>query len=283
MVFMGWYFSRKNKTTDDFFLAGGRVPWWAAGLSILCYHAECHYLLSQPALAYSFDWQAYLGYFAILMVAPIIIIFYLPFYRKLKVTTAYEYLEKRFNVTIRMFGSVSFVLFQLARMGIVVYLPALALSTVVGIDIYLAIIVMGILAILYTYMGGMEAVIWTDVVQVVVLIGGLIIGLIYILMEVGDLGHIFKTAYTDSKLQLFDFRFSFTEVVTWSLFLGSFALTVVPYTTDQAVVQRYMTTPSEKEAAKGIWLNGIMAIPAGILISPWEPFYTCSLKSIPSF
>ncbi|WGU68116.1 hypothetical protein QIU18_01395 [Capnocytophaga canimorsus] len=99
--------------------------------------------LSQPALAYSFDWQAYLGYFTIILIVPIVITFYLPFYRKLKITTAYEYLEKRFNVSIRMFGSASFMLFQLVRMGIVVYLPALAISTVTGMDIYTAIVVMG--------------------------------------------------------------------------------------------------------------------------------------------
>jgi len=283
MVLMGWYFSRRNKTTDDFFLAGGRIPWWAAGLSIYATMLSAITYLSQPALAYSFDWQAYLGYFSIILVVPIVVTFYLPFFRKLKITTAYEYLEKRFHISVRMFGSLSFVLFQLVRMGIVVYLPALALSTVVGIDIYLAITVMGILAVLYTYMGGMEAVIWTDVVQVIVLMAGLVIGLIFIAYEVGDVGYIFKTAYADSKLQLIDLRFSFTEVVTWSLFLGSFALTFVPYTTDQAVVQRYMTTANEKEARKSIWLNGIIAIPAGILIFSMGTFLYVYFKEHPEF
>ncbi|MDT0554033.1 sodium:solute symporter family transporter [Urechidicola vernalis] len=283
MVLMGWYFSRKNKTTDDYFLAGGRIPWWAAGLSIYATMLSAITYLSQPALAYSFDWQAYLGYFAILLVVPIVIAFYLPFFRKLNITTAYEYLEKRFNVVIRMFGSTSFVLFQLVRMGIVVYLPALALSTVVGIDIYLAIVVMGILAILYTYLGGMEAVIWTDVVQVIVLILGLILGLIFIAIEIGDVGYIFETAYADGKMQMVDLRFSFTEVVTWSLFLGSFALTLVPYTTDQAVVQRYMTTANEKEARKSIWLNGFIAIPAGLLIFTMGAFLYVYFKEHPEF
>lgn len=283
MILMGWYFSRRNKTTDDYFLGGGRIPWWAAGLSIYATMLSAITYLSQPALAYSFDWQAYLGYFTILLVVPIVITFYLPFFRKLKITTAYEYLEKRFNITVRMFGSTSFVLFQLVRMGIVVYLPALALSTVVGIDIYVAIIVMGILAILYTYMGGMEAVIWTDVIQVVVLMGGLIVGLVFIAIEIGDVGYIFNTAYEDSKLQLVDFRFSFTEVVTWSLFLGSFALTLVPYTTDQAVVQRYMTTSNMKDAKKSIWLNGIIAIPAGLLIFSMGTFLYVYFKENPEF
>lgn len=283
MILMGWYFSRKNKTTDDYFLGGGRIPWWAAGLSIYATMLSAITYLSQPALAFSFDWQAYLGYFTILLVIPIVVSFYLPFFRKLKITTAYEYLEKRFNITVRMFGSTSFVLFQLVRMGIVVYLPALALSTVVGIDIYLAIIVMGILAIVYTYLGGMEAVIWTDVIQVIVLIGGLIVGLIFIAIEIGDVGYIFETAYADSKLTLVDFRFSFTEVVTWSLFMGSFALTLVPYTTDQAVVQRYMTTSSMKEAKKSIWLNGLIAIPSGLLIFSMGTFLYVYFKEHPEF
>jgi len=283
MILMGWYFSRKNKTTDDYFLGGGRIPWWAAGLSIYATMLSAITYLSQPALAFSFDWQAYLGYFTILLVIPIVISFYLPFFRKLKITTAYEYLEKRFNITVRMFGSTSFVLFQLVRMGIVVYLPALALSTVVGIDIYLAIIVMGILAIVYTYLGGMEAVIWTDVIQVIVLIGGLIVGLIFIALEIGDVGYIFETAYADSKLTLVDFRFSFTEVVTWSLFIGSFALTLVPYTTDQAVVQRYMTTSSMEESKKSIWLNGLIAIPSGLLIFTMGTFLYVYFKEHPEF
>ncbi len=283
MILMGWYFSRKNKTTDDYFLGGGRIPWWAAGLSIYATMLSAITYLSQPALAFSFDWQAYLGYFTILLVIPIVISFYLPFFRKLKITTAYEYLEKRFNITVRMFGSTSFVLFQLVRMGIVVYLPALALSTVVGIDIYLAIIVMGVLAIVYTYLGGMEAVIWTDVIQVIVLIGGLIVGLVFIAIEIGDVGYIFETAYADSKLTLVDFRFSFTEVVTWSLFMGSFALTLVPYTTDQAVVQRYMTTSSLEDSKKSIWLNGLIAIPSGLLIFSMGTFLYVYFKEHPEF
>ncbi|WP_242202078.1 sodium:solute symporter family transporter [Aestuariivivens insulae] len=283
MVFMGWYFSRRNKSTNDYFLGGGRIPWWAAGLSIYATMLSAITYLSQPALAYAFDWQAYLGYFSILLIAPLVIAFYLPFFRKLKLTTAYEYLEKRFNITIRLFSSISFTLFQLVRMGIVVYLPALALSTVMGLDIYLAIVVMGILAILYTYMGGIEAVIWTDVIQVVVLILGLVAGLVFIGIEIGNVGYIFDTAITDGKLQMLDLRFSFTEVVTWSLFLGSFALNFASYTTDQAVIQRYMTTSNEKEARKSIWLNGIIAIPFGILIFMMGTFLYVYFKEHPEF
>ncbi|MDO5607883.1 MAG: sodium/solute symporter [Capnocytophaga sp.] len=283
MIWIGYYFSKNNKSTSDYFLGGGRIPWWAAGLSIYATMLSAITYLSQPALAYAFDWQAYLGYFTIILIVPIVTAFYLPFFRKLNITTAYEYLEKRFNLTIRLFGSASFMLFQLARMGIVVYLPALAITTVTGMDIYTAIILMGILAIVYTIMGGMEAVIWTDVIQVIVLIGGLIVSLFYIGYQIGDLGHIYEVAVKDEKLRLFDWRFSWTEVVTWSLFLGSFALNFAPYTTDQAVVQRYMTTTSEKQARKSIWMNALIAIPSGFLIFTLGTFLYVYFKENPQF
>ncbi len=281
IVWMGWYFSKRTQNTDDFFLGGRRVPWWAAGLSIYATMLSAITYISQPALAFSFDWQVYLGYFAILLMAPLVIAFYLPYYRKLNIITAYQYLEQRFDLATRMFGSISFVLFQLARMGIVVYLPALALSTAIGMDIFVAIILMGVLAIVYTVMGGMEAVIWTDVLQVIVLFLGLIFGLIYSLMEVGSFEHILEVAYQDNKFQMFDWRWSTTEVVTWSLFIGTFALTIAPYTADQAVVQRYMTTPTEEEARKSIWVNGLITIPAGLLILGMGTFMYVYFKEHP--
>ena len=281
IVWMGWYFSKRNTSSDDYFLGGKRVPWWAAGLSIYATMLSAITYLSQPALAFSFDWQVYLGYFGILIMAPVVILFYLPFYRKLNITTAYEYLEKRFDLPTRMFGSLSFVLFQLARMGIVVYLPALALSTVIGMDIFVAIILMGILAIIYTVLGGIEAVIWTDVLQVAVLILGLLAGLSFVLIKMGDFSAIVDTAFQDDKLRMFDWRLSTTEVVTWSLFLGSIALNIAPYTADQAVVQRYLTTPTEQEAKKSIWLSGLLAMPAGLLIFGMGTFLYVYFKGHP--
>jgi len=114
-------------------------------------------------------------------------------------------------------------------------------------------------------LGGMEAVVWTDVIQVFVLLGGFLIGLLLVIFSEGGPGAIFETALSEGKLTLFTGSMSFTELATWSLLLGSFALQFGPYTTDQAVVQRYMTTRDEKAAAKGIWLNGIISVPSGFL------------------
>jgi solute:Na+ symporter, SSS family len=159
----------------------------------------------------------------------------------------------------------SFIIFQLGRMSVMVFLPALVITAIIGMDIYVAIILMGIFSIVYTVMGGMEAVVWTDVIQVVVLVFGIMYSLGFIIAHVGGVGPIYEIAMTDSKLLMFDWSFSFTDLVTWSIFLGTFALQFGPYTTDQAVIQRYLTTKNEKEASKSIWTNGIISVPTGFL------------------
>jgi len=265
LVGMGFYFSRREKSTDDFFLAGKRIPWWAAGLSIYATQLSAITFVATPAIAYGTNWLIFPTYFLFLLMAPVVIRFYLPFFRRLNVTTAYEYLERRFSVSVRLFGSLSFTVFQLGRMAVVVYLPALALSAITGMGIHFCIVLMGVLATIYTVLGGMEAVVWTDVIQVFVLLGGFLSGLLLVIFSEGGPGAIFETALSEGKLTLFTGSMSFTELATWSLLLGSFALQFGPYTTDQAVVQRYMTTRDEKAAAKGIWLNGIISVPSGFL------------------
>lgn len=265
LVGMGFYFSRRENQTDDYFLAGNRIPWWAAGISIYATQLSAITFISTPVLAYADNWVVFIAYFTIFLMAPVVIYFYLPFFRRLNVTSAYEYLEKRFHLAVRLFGSVSFILFQLGRMSIVVFLPALTLTAILDMNIYTAIILMGILAVIYTTLGGIEAVIWSDVLQVFILVSGIIYSLFFILNYVGGLDVVYTIARENDKLQFFDFNLSFTSLATWSIFLGSFALQFGPYTTDQAVIQRYLTTPDEKSAADSIWTNGIISIPTGFL------------------
>jgi len=265
LVAMGFYFSRREKGTDDYFLAGKRIPWWAAGMSIYATQLSAITFVSIPAVAYATNWIVYPGQITILLMAPVVVIFYLPFFRRLNVTTAYEYLEHRFNLAVRLFGSLSFVVFQLFRMSVVVYLPALALSAVTGINIYICIATMGILSTLYTVLGGMEAVVWTDVLQVMVLSGGMCLSLLIIVMDVGGIGTVYQTAIEHDKLRMFNWTWDSSQAATWLVLMGSFALQFGPYTTDQAVVQRYLTTKDDRAAARSIWLNGILTIPFGLM------------------
>jgi len=269
LVAMGVYFSRREKSTGDFFLGGHRIPWWAAGLSIFGTQLSAITFMSIPAKSFRTDWIFFLFNMMILVMAPVVVFFYLPFYRRLNVTSAYEYLEKRFNKATRLLGSASFVLFQLGRMGVVLFLPALALKTVTGINVYECIIVMGVLATLYTVLGGIEAVVWTDVLQVVVLMGGAILSLAIIAVKLagadGGLAGTLTMIGDADKLRLADFDWTVTKPVLWVIVFGSAAQILVSYTGDQTVVQRYLTTADEKAAARSIWTNALLTIPASLI------------------
>jgi SSS family transporter len=266
LIVMGYYFSKRENSTEDFFKAGGRVPWWAAGLSIFGTQLSAITFMAIPAKSFATDWTWFMMNMTIIAVAPLIVFLFLPFYRRLNVTTAYEYIEKRFNNVVRLTASAMFIVFQLARIGIVLYLPSIALSVVTGIDIRLCIIVMCTLSIAYTVMGGIEAVIWTDVIQVFVLLGGAVLVLFLIPSHVeGGVGGVIGLATDSEKLRLFDFHFNLKSPTIWVLVLGGMGANLISYGSDQTVIQRYLTTRNEKEAARGIWTNGILTVPASII------------------
>ena len=263
---MGFYFSRREKSTDDFFRAGGRVPWWAAGLSIFGTQLSAITFMAIPAKTFATDWRYFMLNMTIIMVAPFVILFYLPFYRRLNVTTAYEYLERRFNLLTRLIGSLLYMLFQFGRIGIVLFLPSVALSVVTGVNVEFCILLMGVLSIAYTVLGGIEAVVWTDVIQVFVLLGGALLCLILIPFQIeGGFAGMMELARGAEKLRTFDFTFDFTAPTFWVILLGGLSANLISYGSDQTVIQRYLTTKDEKSAARGIWTNAWMTIPATLL------------------
>ncbi len=263
---MGLYFSGRENSTEDYFLGGRRVPWWAAGISIYGTLLSAITFLATPATSFKGDWAYSVGNVLMVAVAPIVIYFYLPFFRRLDVMSAYEYLEKRFNLGVRMFGSTAFTIFQLGRMGIVLLLPALALSAVTGIDLRLSILAMGVLCTFYTVMGGIEAVIWTDVVQVVILLGGACLSFVLVSAAVdGGFVGMLETAYADGKFHMVDWGWDITQKVFIVVVIGRFLEALIPYTTDQTVIQRYLTTSSEKQAARSIWTGALFSLPSFVI------------------
>jgi len=266
LVAMGLYFWRRGKTTDDFFKAGGRIPWWAAGISIFGTQLSALTFMAIPAKTFATDWRYFVGNMTIVMAAPFIVLFYLPFFRRLNVTTSYEYLEKRFNLAALLMGSVMFMIFQFGRIGIVLFLPSLALSVVTGIDVSVCIMAMGLLCIFYTALGGIEAVIWTDVLQVIVLMGGALLCLVLISFQVpGGWNEVNSIAESAGKFRTFDFRLDMTTATFWVLLFGGFGGNLASYGADQTVVQRYMTTKDETAARRSIWCNAVLCIPASLL------------------
>ncbi len=266
LSWMGYFFSKRQKNTDDYFKGGGRIPWWAAGLSIFGTALSAITFMAIPAKTFATDWSYFMLNMTIFLVAPLIILLFIPFYRKLNVTTAYEFLENRFNLTIRLIGSLSFIIYQVGRMGVVLFLPSIALNVVTGIDIFLCIALMGIVALIYTMMGGIEAVIWTDVMQVIVLLGGAILSLALIVFKIdGGFSTIVETATSCNKFNVFDLTLSLKQPTVWVMILGGVFANITTYGTDQTMVQRYLTTKTQKEANRSVWTNAILTIPATII------------------
>ena len=261
MIALGYYFMRRESGADDFFKGGGRIPWWAAGISIYATMLSAITYMAYPAKAYATDWTYYPMLVTILIVSFPVCHYYLPFFRRLNVTTAYEYLERRFNASTRLMASALFIVFMVARMALVLYLPSLALTAVTGIDIYICIVLMAIITIVYCTMGGVEAVVWGDVVQGFILVGGAIFAVAWLALGTeGGITGFFDIAAADGKFRLFDWSLSYKSATFWVIIIGGMANNLISYTSDQTVIQRYLTTRDEGEARRSIMLNGVMSV-----------------------
>ncbi|MFI3315221.1 MAG: sodium:solute symporter, partial [Rikenellaceae bacterium] len=261
MLGMGWYFMRRSKSTDDFFKGGGRIPWWAAAISLFATMLSAITFMAIPAKSFATDLKYFPMAITILIMAFPVMRYYLPFFIRLNVTTAYQYLENRFNYAARFIASALFIIFMITRIALTLYLPSLALTVVTGIDINLCIIMMGVITLIYCTMGGVEAVVWSDVVQGAILMGGAIFAVIFLISNIpGGFNTLVDISISQEKFTMFDFSFSLTSATFWVILLGGLANNLISYTSDQTAIQRYITTSSEKDAKKSILLNGIMSV-----------------------
>lgn len=266
MLLLGYVFMKRESGADDFFKGGGRIPWWAAGISIYATMLSALTYMSIPAKAYATNWTYYIMLVTILFVSYPVIKYYLPYFRRLKITSAYEYLEMRFNAATRLLASGLFIIFMVARMALVLYLPSLALTAVTGINIQLCIVLMGIVTIMYCTMGGVEAVVWGDVIQGLILVGGafFLAGWLIFNTEGGAEGYL-QIAMDNDKMRLLDWSLDYRSVTFWVAIVGGMANNLISYTSDQTVIQRYLTTKDEKSAANSILMNAIMCICVSIV------------------
>ena len=268
ITWLGYYFSSKNKSSKDFFLGGQKIPFWAAGLSMMAAQVSAIGFMSIPAKSFDTDWSYFAGVLTWFVVVPVVIYAFVPFYRRLHVTSAYEYLEKRFNKFIRLFIAFLYLLFQLlGRLGAVIFLPAIALTAVTGMNITLCILIIGGLATLYTVLGGMRAVIWIDVIQAFVLFGAIFLCIGYIIVSIdGGLGEIIQVANADGKFSFGRMDWDLTAAVFWVIVIGNIFNRIGGMATDQSVVQRYLTTRNEKETAKALWTDALVSIPWALCV-----------------
>lgn len=266
MLYLGYFFMKREQSSQDFFTGGGRIPWWAAGISIFATMLSAITFMAIPAKVYATDWKYFPMAVTILIMAFPVVKYYLPFFRRLNVTTAYEYLEVRFNYSTRFLASFLFIGFMVARMALVLFLPSLALTTVTGIDIYTCIILMGVITVIYCTMGGVEAVVWGDVIQGIVLMGGAVLAVIFLVSGTeGGWNTVMEISIDETKFKMFDWSLDWTNATIWVVVLGGLANNLISYSSDQTVIQRYLTTKDEHSAKQSIILNGFLSIFVSIL------------------
>lgn len=267
MVMVGVYFSRKNKNATQFTTASGTIPGWALGISFYATFLSSNTFLGVPGKAFGSNWNSFVFSISMPFAAYIASRYFVPFFRSRGEVSAYTHLEKRFGPWARTYAMICFILTQLVRMGSIFFGIALTLQALTGVDMKTIMIVTGVCIIIYTVLGGMEAVIWTEVVQGIVKTVGAFIVLGIILYEMkGGVGDIYKIGMQDQKfglgsLSLTDFKSS----TFWVIFLYGFFINLNNFGMDQNYVQRYHTAKSPKEAAKSIWLCVYWYLPMSLL------------------
>ncbi|KRG63188.1 sodium:solute symporter [Stenotrophomonas humi] len=269
MLGMGawFYFREKRGSTADFFVGGRSIPFWAAGVSLYATNTSSISFIAIPAKAFETNWQYLTNNLIAVVGLMFVAVWIVPLLRRLDLMSVFSYLETRFHPAIRMLASALCIVMQIgARMSVVLFLPALAIATITGINVVWSIMMMGVFTILYTAMGGMKAVIWTDFVQVIVKMGGAIFAILFIVWTLkGGFGEFVATAAMEDKTKLFDFSFDLTKATVWGfIFLVVFDV-VLTFPKDQVLMQRTLATKSDKEAGRSIWAFAAIMIPGGFI------------------
>lgn len=282
VLFAGLHFAKKEMKGKEYFKGDGTVPWWVTSVSIFATLLSPISFLSLAGNSYAGSWLLWFAQLGMLLAIPVTIKFFLPVYSKLDIDTAYHYLELRFNSKgLRILGAVMFIIYQIGRMSIIMYLPCMVLSNLMGVSVNVLIIIMGVIAIIYSYTGGLKSVLWTDFIQGSVLLIGVTFGLIFLLSHIdGGLGAIFHEFTAGGKFLAADQPIFDPNILKDSVFLlivGAGFNTMGSYVSSQDIVQRFTTTTDTKKLNKmmlangGVksayeWFNGFMGLVLGILI-----------------
>lgn len=265
VLIAGLYFAKKEMKGKEYFKGDGTVPWWVTSVSIFATLLSPISFLSLPGNSYAGSWLLWFAQLGMLLAIPLTIKFFLPIYSKLDIDTAYHYLEIRFHSKgLRVLGAVMFIIYQVGRMSIIMYLPCMVLSSLTNINVNILIIIMGIIAIIYSYTGGLKSVLWTDFIQGSVLLIGVTFGLIFLIAHLdGGLGAIFNEFINNNKFlatnePIFDINILKNSV--FLLIVGAGFNTMSSYVSSQDIVQRFTTTTDTKKLNKMMLANGGLSI-----------------------
>lgn len=260
MIFIGYRLGKKNETQEDYFLAGRSMPWLPVGLSVAATMISANGFVGGPGWAYSSG----IGPFMVNITVPLAIMAalytFIPVFYNLKLTSVYEYAEKRLGVYSRTLTVLGFLINSLIQVSSMVYIPALIINKFTNFDIKISVIIIVVVAIVYTLLGGIKAVIWTDATQMGILWGGLIFAFIFILKATGlSVGETFVMAREAGKLQAIDFSFNISSTNGfWASLIGGFIMWVRYFGLDQGQVQRILTSKSYKGVKNSFLVSAVI-------------------------
>ncbi|MEX2401147.1 MAG: sodium:solute symporter [Rhodothermales bacterium] len=261
-VLFGSWFVRRSRNTESFMAAGRTLPGWACGMSIFATYVSSISFLAIPGNAYQTNWNAFVFSLSLPLATWAAVRFFVPLYRGRGEVSAYSYLESRFGAWARTYASTFYLLTQLARIGSVMYLMALPLSALLGWDIRTIILITGVSVIIYTMLGGIEAVIWTDTIQGIVLTVGAVVCAVIIPLRMpeGPM-QVFEVAAAADKFSLGSFGGSLTESTFWVVLVYGLFINLQNFGIDQGYIQRFISARDDRQATISAWLGGLLYLP----------------------
>jgi solute:Na+ symporter, SSS family len=293
IVVYGVIKTRKSANIDDYILGNKETRWWTVGISVMATQASAITFLSTPGQAFH-DGMGFVQFYFGLPLAMVVICFtFIPIYNKLKVYTAYEYLEQRFDLKTRSLAAILFLIQRGLGTGLTIYAPAIILSTILGWNLNLLIVIIGFLVILYTVSGGTKAVNVTQKQQMFVIFSGMLIAFFLIMQMLPEnisFTNALQIAGTNDKMKIVDFSFDPKIKYTfWSGIAGGFFLSLAYFGTDQSQVGRYLSGKSDKESQMGLIMNGFLKVPmqffillTGIMVFVFFQFHAAPLHFNPN-
>ena len=264
---LGFYFSSRSRSSEQFTAAGRSLPGWLCGLSIFATYLSSISYLALPGKSFVDNWNPFVFSLAIPLATWIAVRWFLPYYRSSGEISAYALLERRFGAWARVYASALYLLVQIARIGVIMYLMALPMAVIFGWDIRLVIAITAIAVTVYSFVGGIVAVIWADAIQAVVLMLGAVVALAVIMagMPEGP-GQVFRMAAEENKFSLGSFDvWKMAAPTFWVVLAYGFFENLRNFGVDQSYVQRYIASSSDAEARRSVWLGGLLYVPVSAL------------------
>lgn len=262
VVGFGCWFAWRSSSSEQFMSAGQSIPGWAVGLSIFGSYVSSISFMANPGSSYKGNWNVFVFALTMPLAAWITVKYFVPFYRRSGHVSAYEHFEARFGNWARTYAVVCFLLTQFARLGMILFMLATAFEPLVGLDVQTIIIISGIAITIYPLFGGTEGVIWTGVVQSIVLVGGVLICLFAVTWSIsGGLPELIKVGMEHKKFSLGALSASVSQSTFWVVFIMGMVTHLQNFGVDQGYIQRYITAKSEADAGRSVWLGGLAFIP----------------------